>query len=251
VETKVNNGIQLNNKNKIQTILHADNQIIITKSEDELQIAVNELNKIGKKYDMKISISKKSMGLCGKDTQRVKIVIDDKIIEQISSFIYLGNLISNKEKDINTKLQKYNKLNGVIKRHFGKQMSTETKLRLHICSKPALFYGSEACVINKREAQKLEAAQMRFLRPLLGFTRLDHQRNSDIRQKLEVDNTVEDIQLYQKKWNWHLQRINRNRIPQLAFRYQPDGKRDLGRPRQRWRDQEHLQELQRNRFLKT
>jgi hypothetical protein len=85
-------------------------------------------------------------------------------------------------------------LNGVIKRHFGKQMSTETKLRLHnICSKPALFYCSEAWVINKRDAQKLQAAQMRFLRPLLGFTRLDHQRNSDIRQKLEVDNIVEDI----------------------------------------------------------
>jgi hypothetical protein len=82
-------------------------------------------------------------------------------------------------------------LNGVIKRHFGKQMSTETKLRLHnICSKPAPFYGSEAWVI--RDAQKLEAAQMRFLRPLLGFTRLDHQRNSDIRQKLEVDNIIED-----------------------------------------------------------
>jgi hypothetical protein len=60
----VNNGIQLSNKNKIQTILYADDQIIITKSEDELQIADNEPNKIGKKYDMKISISEtKSMGL--------------------------------------------------------------------------------------------------------------------------------------------------------------------------------------------
>jgi hypothetical protein len=47
-------------------------------------------------------------------------------------------------------------------------------------------YGSEAWVTIKRDAQKLEAAQMRFLRTLLGFTRLDHQRNSDIRKKLEV-----------------------------------------------------------------
>jgi hypothetical protein len=68
---------------------------------------------------------------------------------------------------------------------------------------------------------------MKFLRPLLGFTRLDHQRNSDIRKKLEVDNIVEDIKLYQKKWNCPLQRMNRNRIPQLAFRNQPDRKRDL------------------------
>jgi beta-xylosidase len=78
----------LNNKNKIQTISYADDQIIITKSEDKLQIAVNELNKIGKKYDMKISTSKtKSMVLCGKYTQRVKIVIDDIIIEQVANSI--------------------------------------------------------------------------------------------------------------------------------------------------------------------
>jgi hypothetical protein len=47
----------LNIKNNIQTILYADDQILIKKSEDQLQIAVNELNKIGKKY-MKISTSK-------------------------------------------------------------------------------------------------------------------------------------------------------------------------------------------------
>jgi hypothetical protein len=58
------------NKNKIQTVLYGDDQILIIKSEDELHIAVNELNKIGKKYDMKISTSKtKSMGLCGKYTE--------------------------------------------------------------------------------------------------------------------------------------------------------------------------------------
>jgi hypothetical protein len=36
---------------------------------------------------------------------------------------------------------------------------------------------------------------MRFLRPLLGLTRLDHQRNPDICNRLKVDNIVEDIKL--------------------------------------------------------
>jgi hypothetical protein len=35
--------------------------------------------------------------------------------------------------------------------------------------------------------------QMRFLRPLLGLTRLDHQRNLEIRNSFKVDNIVEDI----------------------------------------------------------
>jgi hypothetical protein len=96
-----------------------------------------------------------------------KIEIEGKIIEQVSNFNYLGSLISSEEKDINAKLQGYNKVNGIIKRHFGKQMTTDTTLRLHnITSKASLCYGSENWVINNRDAQNLEAAQMRFLRPL-------------------------------------------------------------------------------------
>jgi hypothetical protein len=59
-------GIQLRSGKMIQTILYADDQVIKAESEDELQISVKELNKIVKKYDMKISTTKtKTIGLCG------------------------------------------------------------------------------------------------------------------------------------------------------------------------------------------
>jgi len=86
---------------------------------------------------------------------------------------------------------------------------------------------------------------MRFLRILLGLTRLDHQRNSDIHYRLKVDSLIEDIKLYQKNWLDQLKREDRNRLPKLAFQYQPREGRDIGRPRRRRRDQEHLG-LQRN-----
>jgi hypothetical protein len=192
---------------------------------------------------MKISTTKtKTIGSCGKNFQRVKIEIKGKIIEKVSSFSYLGNLISNEEKDINMKLKRYNKMNGIIKQHFGKSMTIDTKLRIHnITSKAALCYGSEVWIINKIDTQKLEAVQMRFLRPLLGLTRLDRQRNSDIRNRLKVDNILDDVISYQKNWIDHLKRMDRNRIPKLAFQYQPRGQRDIGRPRRRWRNQEHLE----------
>ena len=48
------------------------------------------------------------------------------------------------------------------------------KLRIHnITAKAALKFGSEAWVLKKREEQRLEAAQMKFLRHLLGITKLD------------------------------------------------------------------------------
>ena len=53
-------------------------------------------------------------------------------------------------------------------------MNTETKLRIHnITAKAALKLESEAWVLKKREEQRLEAAQMKFLRQLLGITKLD------------------------------------------------------------------------------
>jgi hypothetical protein len=74
----------------IQTILYADDQVITANSENELQMAVNKVHKIAKKYDMKISTSKtKAIGVCGKNIQRVKIEIEGKIIEQVSNFNYL------------------------------------------------------------------------------------------------------------------------------------------------------------------
>jgi hypothetical protein len=81
---------------------------------------------------------------------------------------------------------------------------------------------------------------MCFLRPLLGFTWLDHQRNADVREKLQVLNIGEEIKEYQEHWKDHLQRMDRNRLPKLAFRYQPRGRRDLGRLKRQWKDQEHI-----------
>ena len=96
--------------------------------------------------------------------------------------------ISEYKSDLEDKLQTYNKINGAIRRHFGKKkkMNKETKLRIHnITAKAALKFGSEAWVLKKREEQRLEAAQMKFFRHLLGITKLDKEKNQCIRQNLE------------------------------------------------------------------
>jgi hypothetical protein len=47
----------------IQTVMYTDDHVIMAKSVDELQMAVNDLNRIAKKYDMKIPTSKQNMSL--------------------------------------------------------------------------------------------------------------------------------------------------------------------------------------------
>ena len=75
----------------------------------------------------------------------------------------MGHRISEYGSDVEDKLQTYNKINGVIQTHFGKQTNKETKLRIHnITAKATLKFGSEAWVLKKREEQHLEAAHEIF-----------------------------------------------------------------------------------------
>ena len=92
-------------------------------------------------------------------------------------------------------------------------------------------FGSEAWVLKKREEQRLEAAQMKFLRHLLGITKLDKEKNQCIRGQTGAENIVKEIKQYQEKWLQHIQRMDTNRISKQALQYKPKGLRHIGRPR--------------------
>jgi len=215
-KTLIKKGIQLNNRKLVNTVLYADDRILMATSEGDLQTMAHHLNLIARKYKITISSTKtKSMAMWGNHIQRIKIVINDNIIEQVTNFKYLAYRISEYGSDLEDKLQTYNKINGVIRRHFGKQMNKKkTKLSIHnITAKAALKFGSEAWVLEKREEQRLEAAQMKFLRHLLGITKLDKEKNQSIRQKTGAQNIAKEIKQYQKKWLQHVQRMDTNRLP--------------------------------------
>ena len=95
---------------------------------------------------------------------------------------------------------------------------------------------------KKREEQRLEAAQMKFLRHLLGITKLDKENNQCIRKERGVQSIVKEIKQYQKKRLQYVQRMDRNRLPKQALQYRSKGRRNTGRPRKRWRDQLRLED---------
>jgi hypothetical protein len=85
-------------------------------------------------------------------------------------------------------------------------------------STAALKFGSEAWVLKNREEQRLEAAQMKFLRHLLGITKLDKEKKTVKKLgKTGAQNIIKEIKLYQEKWLQHVQRMDTNRIPKQAL----------------------------------
>ena len=107
-------------------------------------------------------------------------------------------------------------------------------------------FGSEAWLLKKREEQRLEAAQMKVLRHLLRITKLDKEKNQCIRQKKGSTEHSKGNKTVPEKWLQHVQRMDTHRLPKQALQYKPKGRRNIGRPRKRWRDQLRLEDL-RNR----
>jgi len=52
---------------------------------------------------------------------------------------------------------------------------------------------------------------------------------------------VKEIKQYRKKWLQHVQRMDTNRLTKQTLQYKPKGRRNIGRPRKRWRDQLYLE----------
>ena len=48
------------------------------------------------------------------------------------------------------------------------------------------MYGSENWSLNRSDKRKIEAAEMKFLRPMAGYTLWDKKRSSDIREQINA-----------------------------------------------------------------
>jgi len=75
--------------------------------------------------------------------------------------------------------------------------------------------------------------EMRFLRSVTGYTRLD--KISEVtRKELEISG-IQDVRLkYRQNWINHIERTDNTRLPKYALNCKPRGRRDSGRPRKRW-----------------
>jgi len=152
---------------------------------------------------------------------------------------YLGCSLSYQcSNDVDFKLAKFLQLIGTIKKTIFKKVRTETVLKLYNnLILPTFLYGSENWTLTASQRRRIEAAETKLLRPLAGYTLYDHKTNKSIRKELRVTSILDKIGEYRKKWLLHIQRMPQNRIPLKSYNYGPQGRRSIGRPEKRWREQ--------------
>jgi hypothetical protein len=166
-----------------------------------------------------------------------KLILDNQPIEQVSKFNYLGCQLSYQgEVDVNHKLEKFNYRCGNIKRNLKNKTRTEIQIKFYkVKAIPAGLYGSENWVLAEKDKNRLQAAEMRFLRSTMGVTREDRLTNEAIRKKtLNMNSLNGTISKYIDSWFNHIRRMDHSRFPRHMLSYKPTGKRSLCRPRKRW-----------------
>jgi hypothetical protein len=85
-------NIPINRIVNIGTMLFADDQVFLAKSEDDLQYSGHNLNKIASEVSMEINAEKTSVILSrGMEPIRSKICFNIKILKQQNTFNYFGH----------------------------------------------------------------------------------------------------------------------------------------------------------------
>ena len=224
----------------IETLSYADDVALVAESEELLQACVNEWCRQLEKYEMKMNVTKSEVMVLSRGEGSCNITATGgQKLKEVNSFKYLGVNFNDSgimEKEIDVRLTKYSKNVGLLYPLL-KEREIPQKVKVTIYKtvlRPILTYGCEAWVLIKRLRSKIQAAEMRVLRLILGITLRDRIRNEVVREKLEVESILDFIERCQLRWYGHVMRMEETRYPKKYLDWQPSGKRPRGRPRMRW-----------------
>lgn len=192
---------------------------------------------------MKISVKKTEAMVLSRTPTSCILHVDGTQLPVVDEFKYLGVKFTSdgrQDKEIDRRIAQAS----IVARELWKMVMCNSKLsrdaKLTIFRslyRSTLTYGHEAWILNQRTRSRIQAAEMRFLRRIVGVTRMDRIRNEDIRQDLGVEALLLTVEKSQMRWLGHVLRMAPDRLARMALDAVPDGRRPVGRPRTRWQDQ--------------
>ena len=102
--------------------------------------------------------------------------------------------------------------------------------------RPVALYASETWPLTARIEQRMSVMEMKMCRWSLGLTRLDRQRNDDVRKRFGVVPIVDKMREGRLRWYGHVMRRPTESVARSAHEMVVKGKRPQGRPKTRWMD---------------
>jgi hypothetical protein len=101
---------------------------------------------------------------------------------------------------------------------------------------PVLLYGSETWTTKARDARRITAAEMKYMRRTAGYIWTDYKTNAQIGKEFKITPIFYKLLEYKTNWIQHVNRMPHNRLPKVIKHYSPTGRRNHGRPLKRLLD---------------
>lgn len=235
---KVHVGYRKLQRVQIGECAFADDIALIAESRTELQNSLQIWNTVLRENGMRLNKNKTKV-MTTKE-ENLKIIIEGVEIEQVQQFEYLGTIINNagtEDAEINQRIEKAMRIFHSMNKKFisRKEITKETKMKIFkTIYRPILTYGAESWVLSERQKNKIQAAEMKYLRRVKGITLKDRIRSTQIREELKVKPMMEFIEQKQLSWWGHIQRMEEERPAKRIYETRIQNKRKRGRPRRTW-----------------
>ena len=196
-------GVKING-HKSNNLRYADDTVLIAEDEASLQDLVTAVKDESEKCGLLMNIKKTKVILLTKDTKekKVSIHIDHKEVEQVQSFTYLGQLITDdgkSEGEIRSRI-------GLAKNAFSKRyklltnknISLKTRLRLTKCYVWSLLtYACDIWTLSKQMEAKIEAFEMWSYRRIMRISWKEMKGNAEVLNMIGLKNAE-----LSRKGNW-------------------------------------------------
>ena len=90
--------------------------------------------------------------------------------------------------------------------------------------------------IKARDARRITAAGMKYMRRTAGYIWTDYKTNAQFAKELKITSSLDKLLEYKRNCIQHVNRMPRNRLPRVMKHYSPTGRRNHGRSLKRLLD---------------
>ena len=225
----------------INNLKYADDTVLISENEKDLQQLLNIIESKSKKKGLELNSKKTEVMVISRKEEPplINITINGFKLKQRDHFKYLGALVSSdgRNTEISARIVQakmtFQKMKIVLT---NSHISIHTRKRTLECYiEPILMYGYEAWTISKQAQKKLEAVEMWFLRRMMKISWIAKKSNDTVLKEAHTSRAlVNKIRTRQTTFFGHVMR--REKLEHLITTGMIEGKRSRGKQREKMTD---------------
>ena len=185
---------------KLPVLLFADDTVLMSDNEWELNGLVNMFGEVCEKRNLKVNVGKSKVMIFERGEESdCEVRLNNQVMENVRSFKYLGSVMSKDgsiEDDVQEKVQQGKRTAGTLRAVTrNRSVSMEVKRSLHgSVLIPSMTYGSETWAMLERQKSRLRGVETSYMRSACGVTWRDRRTNEELRERCGVEvNVVEAI----------------------------------------------------------